>query len=609
MSEHGITKLTEYQHVRLRTEMYAGSRTPHEQEVLLHTETGPVIKNLTWVPATFTCFREAIDNCLDEFTKAGINGILKVEFDESELKFTISDNGRGIPIDYSTQYNQHLSSMVLSELKAGRNFDDSERNGVSGQNGMGISIVTNVSSYFEVEIIRDGKPQGKRKGTYKFKQKFSEGNYVDDSLQVFDPEIKSTKSTSTGTTCEFKLSEEVFKHRELPTELIYSLLREIAATNIQHSIYFNGKKINVKAFPHKTLFDSSKPMTYHVNEEGFDSKYLIIPNICPEGMMMHSLVNNIPTFDGGSHLEEFKKSFFLGMNKALTKESKRRKLSPNRSDIEEGILVYNITKMNAPYFGSQSKSKLINDEIRKPITSGLTEDFFADIIKSNKAWIDSIYERCAERTHKKDAADINREAKKALKKKVAKLRDATAKRGKDKLDRSECSLFLCEGACLEENTLVRVLRDGNFIDILIKDIEEFDIVITDKNRLKSVVSVSKSVQDTIEFNTSSGIVSMSPEHKMLVLEGDEFKYIKADDINTENHKFVKSQLFENIELCNINSIGTSDVYDISLDIENYDIIHTTLSHRFGVFDWNDNTFKMIEAKDIDLSNHAFVLKK
>lgn len=450
--QHGIKKLSDYQHLRLRTEMYLGARTPHNQNVLLHTPTGPVVEELKWVPALMTSFREIVDNSLDEFTKAGIAGMLSVEYNEQDLSFVITDNGRGIPIDWDEEHQSHLATMVMSELKAGRNFDDDDRKGVAGMNGLGGSAITNVAKEFELEVTRMGKPKVdnvmKREAMYTFTQRFFEGNLVlGDALQVCVPEIKKTNSTKTGTTVRFTLSREVFKNATLPSKLVESLLREIAAVNHGHTIKFNGMKLPSAALVSSTLFPKRKTITLDINEDGFRSKFYIVPNIvqADQGLVMHSLVNNIPTYDGGNHLETFKREFALHMIKALASQSKRRKLTPNRSDIEEGVLLYNVTVMDGPYFQSQAKSKLINDNVIKPIEKAMSDAWFDDVIKKNKDWIEEIYQRCADRTNKKDGDELAKAAKKNLKNKVAKLRDATGRDGKLVVSRSECTLFITEG--------------------------------------------------------------------------------------------------------------------------------------------------------------------
>ena len=450
LSEHDVQRLNDYQHARLRTEMYLGSRSVHEHQVVLFSEEGYNVQNLSWVPSLVTAFREIIDNSLDEFKKAGTKDpVLKIQYDPSELSFEISDNGRGIPIDYVPDFDTHLCTMVLTETKTGRNFDDSKREDTIGQNGLGGSITMCVSSEAEIEIHRTGKPYKSESsnsydGMYKFTQKFTEGNHMFPELNISEPSIRKVQADKTGTTIRFKLSKEVFPKHDLPIELVYSILKEIASANSNYKIFLNGKRIAVKANTEKTLFNANKMMSLTVKDESFNfnSTFYIVPNAV-QGMNtnfhMQGIVNNAPAFDGGTHLEAFKKYFALGVSTALEKESKRRKMKPNRADIEEGLLIYNVTTMNAPSFNSQIKSKLTNENVVKPVMQAMSTDFFDELVKKNKDWIDEIYQRCAERTNKKDADEDRRLAKKLLKGKVAKLLDSTG------TDRSKCILLIAEG--------------------------------------------------------------------------------------------------------------------------------------------------------------------
>lgn len=463
LAEHSVQKLNDYQHSRIRTEMYLGSRVANVQDVLIFNENSFSIKTLTWVPALVTAFREIIDNSLDEFKKAGTKTpVLRVSFNESDLSFTISDNGRGIPIDYVPEFEMNLCTMVLTETKTGRNFDDSERNGVIGANGLGGSITMCVSSEAEIEIYRSGKPNKRDNGydgIYKFTQVFKEGNDFFPELLIEPPTIRKVKADKTGTSISFKLSPEVFKCRELPTELVYSILKEIANANPEYKIYLNDQQIKTKGTTEKTLFPSQKISSLTVLDDGFKSTFYIVPNAVEEGMHMHGIVNNAPSFEGGSHLDTFKRAFPLGMIKALEKEAKKRKLKPNRSDVEEGLLIYNITEMNAPYFTSQTKTKLVNETVIKPIERDLNDDFYAEIIKKNKAWVDEIFERTSQRTNKKEADEDRKAAKKLLRSKVLKLIDAG-----EKIDRSKCKLLIAEGDSAISN--LSGARDKNVHGIL-----------------------------------------------------------------------------------------------------------------------------------------------
>ncbi|AFC21769.1 DNA topoisomerase II large subunit [Cronobacter phage vB_CsaM_GAP32] len=449
LAEHGVQQLTEYQHARIRTEMYLGSKSEHEQPVLLFGEDGYNVQNLGWVPALLTSFREIVDNSLDEFVKAGTKDpVLRVMYNEDELEFEISDNGRGIPIDYVPETQKHLCTMVLTEMKTGRNFNDDERNNVVGMNGLGGSVVMIVSEKAELEIHRTGKPYKTDKanteydGIYKFTQKFTEGTNMFPELGIEEPSIRKVKADKTGTTVRFKISKSVFHTHTLPTQLVYSILKEIAAANPTYKIFLNDQRITVNK---KGLFATTKnTMTLKVedSEIGLDSTFYIVPNAVSglsKNLHMQGLVNNAPSLEGGTHLDTFQQKFALGVIKALERKSKQKKMTPNRSDVEEGLLIYNVTKMNTPTFNSQIKTKLTNENVIKPVQNALNEEFFNELVKKNSEWVEEIYARCAERTNKKDADEDRKMAKRLLKGKVAKLRDANGS------NRMDCILLIAEG--------------------------------------------------------------------------------------------------------------------------------------------------------------------
>lgn len=470
LSEHDVQRLNDYQHARIRTEMYLGSRSVHEHQVVIFDEEGYNVQNLEWVPALVTAFREIIDNSLDEFKKAGTKDpSLKIQYNEDDLSFEISDNGRGIPIDYVPEFNINLCTMVLTETKTGRNFDDTKREGTIGQNGLGGSITMCVSSKAELEIHRSGRPykttasNDSYDGIYKYNQKFKEGTILFPELDIQEPTIRKVQSDKTGTSISFTLSPEVFKNRKLPLALVYSILKEIASANPTYKIILNGSRIVTKSSPEKTLFGANKMMSLNVKEPeiGFDSTFYIVPNAVKEmntNFHMQGIVNNAPAFDGGTHLETFKKYFALGISSALEKEAKKRKMTPNRGDIEEGLMIYNVTTMNAPSFNSQIKSKLTNENVIRPVQKSMTPEFFEELVKKNKDWVEEIFERTAARTNKKDADEDRRLAKKLLKGKVAKLLDATG------TDRSQCILLMAEGDSAVSN--MSAARDSKVHGIL-----------------------------------------------------------------------------------------------------------------------------------------------
>lgn len=431
MASNNIKKLTPYQHVRLRTTVYYGSTSLNTQPVLAFDDKNKlVLVEESWVPAVFTCFREILDNSLDEVVAHGHGNRIDVDFDPSKMRFEIRDNGRGIPFDWDEEHKMHKATLALSELMAGRNFED--RGDTAGMNGIGASGVNFCSVEFIVESRRDGQ---------KFIQRFEEGDEVfGDSLQIFDPKITKYSGTDTGTTITFQLSRKVFSDLTLPENFIRSRVMEVAVCNPHVKFYYNGQHIKVKPRPEQTLFPGKDTIQIDINEEGFKAKFWVIPNFTESGDHSHSIVNNIPAFNGGIQIDTFKRLFIGNLISGLERESKKRKLTPNRSDVSEGLLIFNITRMTKPDFDSQSKTRLINDEVGGILKKHLENpDLYKEIIKKHKSWIDEIYQRCADRTQKKDASEIAKLARKLVRAKVPGLMDATGR------DRMKCTLFLAEG--------------------------------------------------------------------------------------------------------------------------------------------------------------------
>lgn len=421
-----IKRLSDYQHIRLKTEMYLGSKTPHTQEIICYDEElNPRVEEMTWVPALYTSFREGFDNALDEVVGHGHGDRIDVTFDENNLEFSIEDNGRGIPFGWDEKEEMYQATLVVSHPRAGRNFE--QRGNVAGTNGIGISAVNYCSEWFEITVVRDGK---------QFSQRFTEG---EEELVANEPEIKPIKKTP-RTKVSWKLSNKVFKHTELPLDFIKSRVIEIAAVNPKIKFYFNSDRIKVNPKLEKNFFPDSIKLSLQDEEEDFSSDFFIAPDWEYNGEFVHSIVNNIPALNGGTHIDGFRKSFYKNLIQALSTESKRRKLYPNNSDIQQSLLIYNVTSMVAPDFDSQSKTRLINENAQKKVQKYFDDiELYKKIIKNNREWVDRIYERCAKRTQKKDQEELKKLNKKNLKNKIPKLRDANNK------DRSKCILLIAEG--------------------------------------------------------------------------------------------------------------------------------------------------------------------
>lgn len=409
--------------------MWLGSRAPHTQQIVSYEDGKPTLIDAVWVPAVFTAFREVLDNALDEVVTHHNGDRIDVSYNPKTMVFKIADNGRGIPFHIDKTHKQCVATMALTETKAGRNFGD--RGASRGLNGVGASIVNFCSEYFDATITRDGKT---------FTQRFHEGNGKNTDLVIENPLIvPCEKGAKTGTAIEFKLSKTVFKDLNLPEDFLKSRMFEVALCYPKLKLYYNGKRVVVKDVG-KTIFPDHKPIFLPIEREGFNAKFWLVPMFFETGEHTHSLVNAIFCSNGGTHIDTFRRFFFSGLIGALERESKKRKLTPNRSDLSEGMLIYSITEMDAPSFDSQSKTRLINDEVASIIKEELADpEFFKKVIKTNPEWVEEIYTRCAERTMRKDDSDAKALIRKNSKVKVEKLADACG------VNRKDCILIVCEG--------------------------------------------------------------------------------------------------------------------------------------------------------------------
>lgn len=431
-----LQKLTPYQHGRLRTQMYLGSTEPTTQTVLSFDGETLSLTEQSWVPALNTALREIIDNALDELVAHGHGDTLRVTYNPETMEFEIEDNGRGIPIDEVPSLGKGpAASILLGEAMAGRNFD--ERGRVAGLNGLGAALVNFTSEWFVLDIWRDGKH---------FHQRWTEGTYRGaDVHKTGGPAIKEQRGSRRGTRVQFKPSGKVFKTMLLPLEYVRSRMWDIAVANPDLKVYFNGDRLTVKTGGRdpvlNTMLSAFTASLIETRTERMHGQfYVAVLKDCNEHI--HSLVNNIPTFQGGSHVDEFRNLFYTTLIKLLEpvvkKELGVKKLTLKRSDLTGHLLVYNITRMDDPHFDSQSKSRLITD-VKADIRAGWMESDVKGFLRKNPEWVSMVVEECRQRLGKTAQREVDQEQKKLSKKKIASLHDATGSK------RHECVLFLAEG--------------------------------------------------------------------------------------------------------------------------------------------------------------------
>ena len=419
--------LSEVEHVLNRPGMYIGSTKRHDTTEHIFNGQKFESKEITYIPGFLKIFDEIISNSVDESKRnSNLNQII-VKVDKKTI--SIRDNG-GIPVVKHTEHNKWIPEIIFSQMRAGSNFDDTEKRVVAGTHGYG-STLTNIFSLRFTVVTADGKNQ--------FEQTFSD-NMSNRSA------VKITPSNKNFTEISFDPDVKRFGLTEIDEDhlkLIQKRVIDIAGCNHNLKVSFNGNAIKFKTF--KEYAELYTDDIFYERSENWE----IGVGHSLNGHKQISFVNTVETKDGGTHVNYILNQIVEKLKVIL---KKKHKVEIKPSDIKNHMLLFvNCAVVNSG-FSSQTKEKLIT-EVKEFGTSHEVSDklikqiFDSEIIKSILDWID-----------KKEQAD-----EKALLRKVAKDLSATKINklidAKSRTDRHKCSLALFEGD--SPMTSVRTHRDAN----------------------------------------------------------------------------------------------------------------------------------------------------
>ena len=359
--------------VRTRPGMYIGSTGPSGLHHLVY---------------------EVVDNSIDE-ALAGHCDTIKVHIQEGNV-VSISDNGRGIPIDTHEEGISALE-LVMTQLHAGGKFDKKAYQVSGGLHGVGVSVVNALSEWCQVEVQRNG---------YLYSQKYTRG--------VATSDLKTTRlqKSHSGTTVTFLADREIFENVEYDLEVISERLRELAFLNHNVTISLQDERKSTSSvtkeqfsyeggirqfveylLEHRHAFLEA-PLHFKCEREGL---HLEVALSYHNGYNEHILtfVNNIHTREGGTHLAGFKSGLTRVINEAYKNSPLYRKLEETLSgeDVREGLVAVISLKIMNPQFEGQTKSKLGNSEVRGAAESLVAEQLTIQFDRHPKA-VQRIIEKC-----------------------------------------------------------------------------------------------------------------------------------------------------------------------------------------------------------------------
>jgi DNA gyrase subunit B len=386
---------------------------------------------------------EVVDNSIDE-ALAGFCDRIDVVIHEDNA-ITVTDNGRGIPVDLHKTEKLPGLEVAMTMLHAGGKFDKSTYKVSGGLHGVGVSVVNALSERLDVWVARDGQEHH---------MAFERGHTVQGL------EVTGKAGRRTGTKVYFKPDQQIFTETRFEYATIVSRLRELAFLNSGITLTVRDERVEAPKEETFLFRDGLKQFVEHLRgvrrplhpkpiafATSKDEVEIDVALQYDEGYAENtfSFVNNINTHEGGTHLTGFKAALTRVINEVAKTKGllKKENFSLSGDDVREGLTSVIHVKVKEPQFEGQTKTKLGNSEVEGVVRQVVYEALF-NYLMETPGVARAVIEKAASAARAREAA---RKARELVRKKSAleggilpgKLADCSL------TDPALCELYLVEG--------------------------------------------------------------------------------------------------------------------------------------------------------------------